>query len=280
MERDRNFSFTWNNYPEEAEEYLRSRDCRYIGWGKEVGESGTPHLQGLIVYKTLKTLKQVIKELPGCHVEYAKNLEALKTYCQKDGKFEEVGDFPMNKKRKAELAGEGNAKRFKDAFQAAVTGNLDEIDADLRVRYYRTWKEIQKDHMPDMESIPELNNEWISGPSGCGKTRSVMERYPNAYLKTANKWWDGYQGQPVVLIDDLDEAHKCLVHHLKIWGDHKPFLAETKGGMIKIRPERIICTSNCRIEEMAQGSHLDALKRRYKVNDYYDPSYSSNFKQI
>lgn len=169
--------------------------------------------------------------------------------------------------------------RWDRARNSAKVGALDEIDPDIYIRMYRTLKEIAKDHMVDVASIDTLDNMWICGPTGCGKTSGVLTEHPGAYLKTANKWWDGYQGEETVLIDDLDESHKCLIHHLKIWGDHKPFLAETKGGMIKIRPKRIICTSNVRLSEFAEGEHLTALQRRYVVKDYFKPEYASNFQK-
>jgi len=261
MSQSKNFAFTWNNYPTDSYlTHLEALPYRYFVIGREVAASGTPHLQGLIIFKTNQTLKKAIKLLPGCHVELCKSITASRIYCQKDGDFVEEGEFPMSAKEK----GANEMQRWERARDLCKAGKVEEVDADIYMRMYRTCKEIAKDHMPAVESIDELNNEWIWGTSGVGKTRGVLARFPGAYLKTCNKWWDGYQGEPVVLIDDIDDSHKCLVHHLKIWGDHKPFLAETKGGMIKIRPERIIVTSNCPLEVMAEEPHLAALKRRYK----------------
>jgi hypothetical protein len=73
-----------------------------------------------------------------------------------------------------------------------------------------------------------LTNEWIYGPTGTGKSYSLELAYPDAYLKQSNKWWDGYKDEPVVIIEDFDSDHACLNHHLKIWADHRPFLAEIK----------------------------------------------------
>lgn len=157
--------------------------------------------------------------------------------------------------------------------------NIDLIDPDIYVRHYSTLKLIAKDHMKKPSCNSTLDNHWICGPSGCGKSRGVRETYPDAYYKMCNKWWDGYQNEETVIIEDIDENHKCLVHHLKLWADHGAFLAETKGGAINIRPKRIIVTSNCRLTEMAEGVHLEALQRRYKVTDHYDPHYASNYNQ-
>lgn len=42
----RNYCFTLNNYKEEDIEKLLKSDVKYITFQKEVGDSGTPHLQG------------------------------------------------------------------------------------------------------------------------------------------------------------------------------------------------------------------------------------------
>ena len=75
-----------NNY--EGTELVDTLDCAYIIYGKEVGASGTPHLQGLVRWKNERSLSASIKALPGCHVEVTKSLFDAIEYCKKEGRAE------------------------------------------------------------------------------------------------------------------------------------------------------------------------------------------------
>jgi RNA helicase len=85
-------------------------------------------------------------------------------------------------------------------------------------------------------------------------------------MKMCNKWWDGYQGEKAVIIDDFDKSHEVLGHHLKIWGaDYAPFVGESKGGALAPDYDTIIVTSNWSMEEIWTDSKtLEPLVRRFK----------------
>lgn len=69
------------------------------------------------------------------------------------------------------------------------------------------------------------------------------------------------------MIDDLGvEKGKALVDHLKLWADpwqNQP--GETKGGMVPLKFNRLIITSNYPLESVAGGVDLEALQRRFIV---------------
>ena len=88
------------------------------------------------------------------------------------------------------------------------------------------------------------------------------------YIKQHNKWWDGYNGEKVVLLDDLDAKDGPWIgKFLKLWGDHYPFPAEIKGSHLGlIRPESIIVTSNWPMNEVfTEPNVLKPLERRFQV---------------
>jgi len=120
---------------------------------------------------------------------------------------------------------------------------LEAIDPKLRITHYRNLKQIQKDHMVLPEQPTDLRGIWIHGPSGCGKSRIAYQTWPEGYRKLCNKWWDGYQNQKAVVLEDLGKEHHVLGHHLKIWTDRYPFVGETKGGAIAPCYEKFVVTS-------------------------------------
>lgn len=254
----RRWIFVVNNYTDADQDKFRELECTYLVYGREVGEEGTPHLQGYVVFKSNKRLSACKKIHATAHWEIARGSNSQNhEYCTKGGDCHITGDLPDDG------AGASEASRWTAAREAATAGRLEDIPDDIYVRYYRTMKEIKKDHMQRPGDLDACSGEWYYGPPGVGKSHLAREKYPNAYLKMQNKWWDGYQEEESVIMDDFD--CKELGHLMKIWSDKYSFLAETKGGAIHIRPKRIIVTSNYKPEDLWEGVLLEAIKRRFKI---------------
>ena len=102
----RNWVFTVNNYGATDIQIFGEVECRFVCYGKEVGESGTPHLQGLIIFdKRGKTLAGLKKVHPTAHWEPMKGtIDQAYAYCVKDGDVYERGEKPMNQVEKENAA--------------------------------------------------------------------------------------------------------------------------------------------------------------------------------
>lgn len=246
-------------------------DCKYIVIGEEVGQGGTPHLQGTIVFKDAKSFTACKAALPGSpHIEACVDFMASFEYCKKEGHFHERGVAPKSQTAK----GDAERERWAVALSAAKKGKFEDAAPQIQVTQCRNLEYI---HMRQMSltklTETEEENLWYWGPTGTGKSRKARADNPDAYLKCCNKWWDHYQDEDVVLIEDFDKNHAVLGHHLKIWADRYPFLGEIKGGTRKMRPRRIIVTSNYSPEDIWGGDDatLGPIRRRFKVVHFDTP---------
>jgi len=99
MPQGKRWCFTLNN-PSEGEksslvDLFQSDHVDYAVVGREVGESGTPHLQGFVYFSDRKRSSQV-KALLGDrpHIELTKGTDKQASdYCKKDGDYDEYGEF-------------------------------------------------------------------------------------------------------------------------------------------------------------------------------------------
>ena len=84
--KHRSWCFTWNNYSSEEVTYLTNKlkNEKYL-FGEEKGNSGTPHLQGTVNFKSPRSFSSVRKIFKNNHIEVCKNWQASLNYCSKDG---------------------------------------------------------------------------------------------------------------------------------------------------------------------------------------------------
>lgn len=272
MARARAFVFTVNNYTEEQHDLIKLIECSYLIVGKEVGEAGTPHLQGYIYFKSMKTIKQVSALIPHAHIELAKgDAKSNRTYCSKEGSFYEKGESPKSQKEK----GEGEVKRWELALTACRENRLEDIPADICGRHLKSLEyassKLGKRKLANLDH--EVRHLWYHGPPGTGKSRKAREDNPDAFIKDPNTmWWDGYNNEDVVIIDDFDKYQVKQGGDMKRWLDIYPFQAPVKGGYLHIRPKQVIVTSNYTPSEIWEDKMTqEAIMRRVLMYNFDTP---------
>lgn len=236
-------------------------------YGKEVSDTGTPHLQGYVVFEKQKSLLAVSKLLPRSHLEAAKGTTAENVkYCSKSGDVVERGVRPRSPKE----VGDSNKDKWHDVIKSAENGTVKELYPLEFVRYNGTLTRMYK---PELNILETYSGIWYVGEPGTGKSRAAHENFPGAYKKMVNKWWDGYEDEKIVLLDDFSLNHHVLGYYLKIWTDHYPFRAESKGSSKMIRPETIVVTSNYYPEDIWREDPMlaKAINRRFKIVVFEDP---------
>ena len=270
-ERSRGWCMTLNNPTEGAVDRLvkyMEKHVKYGVVGEEVGESGTPHLQIYMEYETMKSFKQM-KELNKLwHVEkrIGTMLQAS-DYCKKDGKYREVGELAVSKQGKR-----NDINVVKEAVKTGVnmrgicelTNSYQALKYAETLRKYmcakRTWKtEIY----------------WFYGPTGTGKSRRAfdMTNIDDRWISMDSlKWFDGYDGQSDIIIDDFRCTDVTMKFLLRLF-DRYELNVEIKGGVTAMLAKRIFVTTNNKPEKAFEGccfEDMQQLIRRIEHIEYFN----------
>lgn len=267
----RNWCFTLNNYSEgdlkKIDDWAMANTSAYLMYGKEVGENGTPHLQGFVHLTSPRAFTYIKKIVPKAHIERAKGTPAENiAYCSKDGEVTSYGPVPQTQQE----VNKNKAKRF---IELSKKGDFKTIEEEMPNKYIQQYRTMHQIHTDSGEKPADLDSPcgvWIYGETGSGKTTAARTEYGTYFSKPCNKWWDGYDPNihECVVIDDIDPKHSCLAHHVKLWTDKWSFTGEVKNGTRSLRPKKVVITSQHTIQEVfndAGPEAVEAITRRCKV---------------
>lgn len=161
MSRSKNWCFTLNNYTQEDVDRLMNLESQveYLIFGREVGESGTPHLQGFVCFPSRKRLNQVIAIIGQCHCSVARFIEQSIEYCKKENDYEELGTPPERQQGKR-----NDIEAFKEDVKG---GNLNmkdirELHSEVYAKYPRFCIEYVNDNMKGGSVENHPLREWQS----------------------------------------------------------------------------------------------------------------------
>lgn len=240
-------------------------------------ESGL-HLHAYLKFRERRRRPTAFFDIAGFHgnVKNCHNVKGWIQYLTKDDKEPWTHEFDVQaclKKKRATLSVARAADMPYEKLRTKIRPQ------DLQ----RTLAGIQLDKLltAQVKDLEKPCGVWIYGLPGIGKSFDVRRYCRNKGLglfdKPHNKWWDGYSGEEVVLLDDLHPGDRSwITKFLKTWADAYPFKAETKGGSMQIRPKWLIITSNFEIHEFADRMQdIEALHRRFEYfhAGKYDDTY-------
>ncbi len=276
--RSRGWVYTLNNYTAEDIDLVKLIECRFHIFAKEIGESLTPHLQGFIYFPNALRLSSLRTKFLPAKPHFEKMMGTVQQaadYCRKEwlADMDNVdqpwskGSQPLSQRQK----GLCTKEQFAETWAHAKAGEIDSIIdkyPDLALRYYGTILKIRRDFQVRPENLKRLDNIWVWGNPETGKSEYVRT-LGTYYVKSLNKWWLQYHTtkEPNVILEEFGRSHACLGHHIKLWADKYPFMAEDKNGGGWLRPSRIFVTSNYSIEQIwPDDKQMQlAVKRRFKV---------------
>lgn len=275
----RRFVFTWNNYPLDYESKLYSLGANYLVAGTEVAPStGTKHIQGYCEMKKQYRIGEFAKlvwETTCINGNRSTGISKFEPaiasaddnykYCTKEcenpyeyGEKSTAGkrnDIKMVRDLLKQGKGMKTIVESVDSYQAMRSG-------ELMLKYI----EKKREHTDDFKVV------WIYGLSGTGKTYMTRKEHPEAYVHTGDsKWWDGYDGEDEVIIDDMRSNFCKFSTFLKML-QPQPYRVEYKGGSRELLATKFYITSCYSPIEMYEGisENRSQFYRRIDQIEYYD----------
>lgn len=128
---------------------------------------------------------------------------------------------------------------------------------EIIVKYHRGLDRLRLLVGGKRDGTQAVSVTYHYGPAGAGKSRAAFEQarqLGDYYVKEGNnKWWDGYDGEKIVIIDELRTGREGVqLATLLRWLDRYECKVETKGGTINLLATEFIITSTKTPEELCE----------------------------
>lgn len=248
MSHARNYVFTLH---EKDGEVLRLLDpvewpeyVTFVVYQQEVApDTGRVHFQGYLELGTKKSMTQLKEDIPDLEDAWFQprrgNQRQAIAYAKKedtrvDGPWEH--GTAKNQGQRADL----DAVKV-DIDKGRPMKQIAEDHFDTWVRHHRAFSAYKR--MKSIKRSWPMELVLYLGPSGTQKTKTAHEAYPDAYWKPKGKWWDNYDGEETVIIDEMYGSSFPFTELLQLL-DRYPYSIETKGGTVEFISKRIVMTSN------------------------------------
>lgn len=234
--------------------------------------TGRVHWQGFVVFEQTQRLSALRKILHSAHWEKMR------------GSVDEAADYCCDPKKRMDggllledgvrpLFGDvaravSTRARYETAYNLAKEGNFLAIEPSMMVRHLPNLLKIHNMFGKRPDNIDGLPvGIWIAGAAGTGKT-TLCQSYKHYVKDPRHKWFDGYQSEDVIVVDDFAPFHVAQTDILKQLGHQFVMQGETKGGAIWLRPRVTIVTSQYMMHEIwppdKDGESHAAVSRRYR----------------
>lgn len=284
--RSRAWVFTENTIPDDASTKLLRAiqsstlepfgiDVRYITFQRERGaEANQDHFQGYVEFHRpygISGVKSRVSQTAHWEIRGGSQAQAIK-YCHK---ADTRVDGPFEYGEKASPGTRTDIHSLRDAIRSGSTKRQLYDDHTGTIAKYPRFAEGCKDAYFE-HGWRKVECHLLIGPTRLGKTRWVYdnwgkERFWQLPAIVQRLWFDGYDGETHVLIDDF--AGNCPIEVLLQLLDGYKIRLPRKGGFVCWSPTHIAVTTNVHPNEWynwkGKRSQYDALAARFHVIKEY-----------
>lgn len=292
-QRHHTWVFTTNRPTEEdaLPTELDAYAIRYYAYQLESGENGTPHYQGVISFVNARSMAGLkkLKFFARSYLAVCQDFEAAVAYVQKpEGRL--AGPWvlgqPLEPGKRNDLEEVVNVLRTTRRRNEVI---LDYPKVSSRCLKYvdRVFSLVSEDESRERHSFLFRGDHcskrvyWLFGRPGSGKSRAVyplweQKKVYRLGLGTGSKgsiWFDGYDGEPGLWIDDLSPDDGVSVTTLLNLLDVYPTKVQEKGSSFTVLFLFVVITSNFHPKDFSLNPWTqDALMRR--ITDLQVSNYS------
>jgi len=260
--KSRAWLITINNYSNE--EINSIKNCEgyiYKIWQLEVGKQGTPHVHCLLYSKNPRIWPK--KLFPRADIQKVKFLDKCIKYVSKeDTRVDGPWEWGVKPEQGHRSDLDTIAKKYLENSEEVI-----ENEPGMFVKYGRglqLLKNVSFKHR-DVNKPPIVI--WLYGKAGTGKTSSpiniALDSNHSFYIKDESKWWDGYEQQDHIILDDF--GGKMDYRNLLRLLDRYPYQGECKGSYVKINSPYIWITSEFSPNDLWEDNQLAQVVRRLKL---------------
>lgn len=257
--RRRNYCFTVNNPDGLLDVNRWKTKPRILVYQEEMGTNGTLHLQGYMEFTQALTINQIhaLEGLEGAHLEARRGTknQAI-SYCEKQDETFIGGPYYWPDKDAVDaVKTHGGEQGRRTDLESAVadvkagksTAELIENHPVVVVKYHRGLDYVRV-NMTKPQRSPNMPKDCVMywGPPGTGKSFRLLQECPPGpdwFWCQRGKWFDGYQGQPGLVFDEIRDSWYQFEFLLKLI-DRYPLKVEIKGGTIEMLATRFRMSSN------------------------------------
>lgn len=205
--------FTWNNPPADAYDRLQAQRSLFSACfvGREVGASGTPHLQGVLISKKPCRLASLVRLFPGVHFEVMRGPEkAAVEYTRKEGNPDRCDWDDRQQGSRTDLAAVASVVKANP--RVGVRAVATEMPVAF-LKFHAGVTALSRALLPTPPRVRDVQVFWLHGPTGTGKSHTAdLEAHAAAggdatdvYRWTIQslKWAGNYAGQRNVIFEEL-----------------------------------------------------------------------------
>lgn len=268
----RGWAFTTNNYTLEDMECIRTwpdkDEVKRVMVSEEVGDEGTPHLQGCIMFDNAKRfswVKKWFEQLTCAHLGGARNWRRLVNYCCKpDGEI--PADILLAYNCASEQGKRSDLLIFCERMKNETCEEIAEEMKSCFVRYHRGLMALGDLLRRPRSPEHPPNVCWVYGGSGLGKSRMVNEREPDLWISSSRlDFFIGWRYQRAAFFDDFRGSLAKLSWFLRLL-DRYPLLVEIKGAHRQWNPDRIYISSPYSPEQCYAGCGEQILQLTRRIS--------------